>query len=360
MAQRIAASLIKNKDEDALWQKTGRFYLAQSVLSLEATPNTLAFLEKNLSAAREDMTAARLSEEFGLSLAFYAAAKERDEIFTGKLLTDPSLQGTVAIVTGGFHTEGLSRKFRDAGISYITISPELGDGVFDKVLYEERLTEPLVTAEQASVSAAPFTAHQTLSELRNRLAQVDERFPPSLDVLLRTKNILTAVGVYKGDVSLSGLKNAASSSYAQEPDSSVAVLGKSSTFFSAESFVRQPRDSQLAEVRFWMEKSGQTDSKAMLAAETESMKKLLEDPVSGTLFDRMIEAGDILALAQNRTIDPAQLPDRLIFSKGIERFEVRNEDASLPDIEVLLQGTPRFKRFAQKYPFAIMKSGYAN
>ncbi|HPW65383.1 MAG TPA: hypothetical protein PLY30_04405, partial [Candidatus Omnitrophota bacterium] len=102
------------------------------------------------------------------------------------------------------------------------------------------------------------------------------------------------------------------------------------------------------------------DSRAMLAAETEAMKKLLENPVSEALFDRMIEAGDILALAQNRTIDPARLPDRLVFSKGVERFEVRNEDPSLPDIEVLLQGTPRFKRFAQKYPFAIMKSGYAN
>jgi hypothetical protein len=130
--------------------------------------------------------------------------------------------------------------------------------------------------------------------------------------------------------------------------------------FSAESFIRQSRDSQLAEIRAWMEKSGRADSRAMLAAETEAMKKLLENPVSEALFDRMIEAGDILALAQNRTIDPARLPDRLVFSKGVERFEVRNEDPSLPDIEVLLQGTPRFKRFAQKYPFAIMKSGYAN
>ena len=122
--------------------------------------------------------------------------------------------------------------------------------------------------------------------------------------------------------------------------------------------MRAARESQLAEVRAWMEQVGKADARAMLVAEADAMKRLLEDKAGARALKRLLDEGDILALAQN--IPSRDLPEDLLFAHGIERFEIKNEDPSLADIEVLLQGTPRFKRFARKYPFVIMKNGYEN
>ncbi|HOE68987.1 MAG TPA: hypothetical protein PLH16_04975 [Candidatus Omnitrophota bacterium] len=362
MTRRIMETLAVNDDESALWDRTGRFYLGQSVLSLQATPDILDAFEKELPAAKEEFAAAGLAKELDRALDFYATVKERDSFFAKKILEGPRFQGTVAVVTGGFHTDGLSRKLREAGVSFITIAPELGDGKVNEELYEKRMAEDLrqgPALNKVQDQARSNADSQTLSELRNRLEIVDERFPVSLGVLSATKNILSAVAVYQGESPAALQSSAAAPNTPARPHRQAAGVPVTPPLsFSIEPFMRAARESQLAEVRAWMEQVGKADARAMLVAEADAMKRLLEDKAGARALKRLLDEGDILALAQN--IPSRDLPEDLLFAHGIERFEIKNEDPSLADIEVLLQGTPRFKRFARKYPFVIMKNGYEN
>ncbi|HXV27539.1 MAG TPA: hypothetical protein VD913_01100, partial [bacterium] len=92
-------------------------------------------LEKmvNLELSREEwneMKAFKADESLELSnhFAFYENAEKRDEAFFKNLSGRMKKEGLNAslLVTGGFHTEGLTERFKRAGISFILITPQIG------------------------------------------------------------------------------------------------------------------------------------------------------------------------------------------------------------------------------------------
>lgn len=350
---RVLERLVKTPEESALWEKTERFYLARRILLLGATPADLQYYEGEKSLVESELAGAGLSEDLALSLDFYETVKKRDEIFFDKIANDPALAGNIAVVTGGFHTDGLSQKFRDAGISYITITPELGDTSMNEKLYKTRMAEGGKRKADGGKPGSirhPAADSQTLSELRNVIAWVDDRFPKSYKVLLQTKDVRKAVAAFLGEsVTVSGSSKISQLSregrIVPEPRTGTAV---SASELRVDKFMAKPRSEQLATVRGWQAQGPERHEKAMLVSSVSVLARMLSQENVANLLKEAVEGGDIVALAQD--VPATQMPEILLSTRGIDRFEA-------PDIASLIEKTPRFGRLAKKRPFAIMENG---
>ncbi len=358
---RILGKLVRTPEENALWKKNERFYLARRILLLQATPADIKTYESEKLVLQSELANAGLSEALSLSLDFYELVKKRDEIFFDRLVNDPSLAGNVAIVTGGFHTDGLSQRFRDAGISYITITPEFGGTPMNEKIYNERMKEnPNAGNGKRNrstfpVPRSPFPASasadgQTLSELRNAIAWIDERFSEALQVLFQTKDVRKASKVFEGQtVSVSKAEKITRLVAEKRLRRSGGPGIVDISAFRESEFMTLTRSEQRETVQQLMEQAHRAEQKAMLVSSISVLQGMLSDPRSETRVKEILARGDVLALVQDVPLE--EVPEILLVPRGIERFEVQN-------INQLLSETPKFQQIARKWPFAIMKEGY--
>ena len=358
LTDRILEKLVKTPEERALWERTERFYLSKKILLLQATPADLKAYESEKLPLESELAGAGLSEALSLSLAFYEVAKKRDEIFFNRIVNDPSLAGNVAIVTGGFHTDGLSQRFRDAGISYITITPELGGTPMNEKLYNTRMEDEGWRKTDSAKPKPPSSIHHPassargtmLSELRNAIAWIDDRFPESYEVLLQTRDVREAKKFFLGSA-IAVSRSAKISHLSREgritlgPKAGTAV--NVSTLRVSE-FMAKPRLEQLKTVRGWLTQGPERREKAMLVSSISILAKILFEEKALKLLEEAVSSGDIVALAQDVPI--TKMPEILSSMRGIDRFEAT-------DIAMLIEKTPRFQQLAKKHPFAIMENG---
>ncbi len=357
---RILGKLVRTPEENALWEKTERFYLARRIFLLQASPADIKAYESKKILFESEFAVAGLSEALSLSLDFYEVVKKRDEIFFDRIVNDPSLAGDIAIVTGGFHTDGLSQRFRDAGISYITVAPELGGTVMNEELYNERMRENRGTGSGERETHSFNVPHstrsalsdgQTLSELRNAIAWIDDRFPESYEVLMQTHDVREAKKVFLGDVvAVSRPARIAHLSrggkIVPRPGARVEV---SASGLRVNEFMAKPRGEQLQTVRGWLTQGPELREKAMLVSSVSILAKMLSEEKTVKLLEEALNNGDIISLAQD--VPATEMPELFSSLRGIDRFEAA-------DIATMIEKTPRFQRLAKKHPFAIMENGY--
>ncbi|GEM_PF-6870396 len=102
----------------------------ERIRSRIADLNPVRFWER-LHALDTDLGApfvdGKLGKTFGGAEEFYRLAEEREAYFIEKVLTllNGRKNPNSILVTGGFHTEGLERKLRAEGISYVSIRPRI-------------------------------------------------------------------------------------------------------------------------------------------------------------------------------------------------------------------------------------------
>lgn len=355
LSARILEKLIRSREEKELWEKTERFYLAKKILLLEAGPLDLKAYERESAALKIELGANELAEALSLALEFYDTVKKRDQVFFDKITSDPTLAGNIAVVTGGFHTDGLSERFREAGLAYITIAPELGGISADEKLYETRMAEG--KGRQASDEPSgkhpavhPSSAEaQTLSELNNRLAAIDESFKKSYAILLQTRDARKAKAAFLG--APVAVSKAEQGTHLARTQRIVAAPAAGTTLdtsvLRANEFMKKTRGEQLQLVNRWLAQAPERRERAMLVSSVSVLLKMLEkDPRVLPILERAIKERDLIVLAQ----DIAQR-DTPLSLHGIDRLEA-------PDITGMIQNTPRFQQLARTHPFAIMKEGY--
>lgn len=350
---RILEKLVKTPEESALWERTERFYLSKKILLLQATPDDMKAYDGEKSLLEAEVAKAGLAEPLALSIAFYEEVKKRDEIFFQKIMTDPALAGDIAVVTGGFHTDGLSQKFRAAGVSYITITPELGGTTMNEKLYNARMAEPYKDPVFAKKQRPGLdgVANQTLSELRNVIATVDKNFPPAYEILKQTKDVRKAAARFSENavaVSMPERISHLSRERRIVPEHKVGTAVNVSELRVSE-FMAKPRSEQMETVRNWMAQAPEGRGKAMLVSSVGILARMLSEERAVKLLGEAVSNGDIVALAQD--VPVTETPEILSSMRGIDRFEATN-------IPMLLEGTSRFQRLAKKRPFAIMENGH--
>lgn len=169
--RRIKEKLFASEAESQADADYDRFQTAKQIVTLKATPADLKAFETFQGEIAAKISAAGLEEALAVALEFYRIARQRDDIFYRQITGDERLAGDLVIVTGGFHTEGLSAKLEEAGISYLVITPELGKELPKEELYAERLREEIAPAEAAPAQVAQKTG----TELDDRPAKISIR-----------------------------------------------------------------------------------------------------------------------------------------------------------------------------------------
>jgi len=100
-------------------------------LSYKSIDEEIARIENEEGIARETSFPYRQVENFDQimesALVFYQFARERDDAMLERFLAELGKEGTGIIVTGGFHSTGISKRLRDAQIPFAVIVPEVGE-----------------------------------------------------------------------------------------------------------------------------------------------------------------------------------------------------------------------------------------
>lgn len=217
VTRRVKEKLIVKEEEKVLDQRSERFELAKKIILFQATPEDLKIFSSvnqapdnspsplplpleggeekgegaSLGALKIEIQKAGLGEALRLGLNFYEIAKKRDRVFFEKITRNPKLDQNIAVVAGGFHTEGLSQQLEEAGISYLVITPDLAEEIPNEAAYFERLK---IGPVQSQTMAAYVWYMDPLSKFDG------ERFPGGVRIY-QTENNLGKAKAFVQDVS---------------------------------------------------------------------------------------------------------------------------------------------------------------
>ncbi|HNV85489.1 MAG TPA: Fic family protein [Candidatus Omnitrophota bacterium] len=187
----LKEKLFRNEEERLLDRLSRHASILRDLSRLEAVRDDFEYyraFRDEFTPSYFEETLRRLGEPVSLPIElsevdrFYRIALERDEILFGNLsdLMRKRGEDTALFVAGGFHTEGLKRRFREAGISYAVISPaiqDLGDpGTYLRVMKGEvswREGERLRQGLEEKISSGNSRA--VAEQLRNWRAAIINR-----------------------------------------------------------------------------------------------------------------------------------------------------------------------------------------
>lgn len=330
LIRRLKDQLFSSPEEKALDLRSERFLLAKKILMIQATPENLMAFEAQAEAIRSELTQANLEHALEIALKFYEIAKKRDETFAEKIATDPRLAGNIAVVTGGFHTEGLSQQLLENKVSHLVVSPDLAGEAPNHELYTKRLEEELVSA-------------QTLSELRNRvltegLESFDERFARSEIRLKETRNIaqeVEKITAAPGPGTVPG-----------EPQRAPAGG------LDLSNFLNFSREDQVTQVRGWLDEIKAGQLPIVVVIKRSALQKLFLDDVGRILWE------NYMAFAKSNTVGLiADISDILDEEIGVQAKIIRIQPAEEKvDFDQIIQ--ERFKSALQKKTIAVIDAEY--
>jgi hypothetical protein len=115
----VEASLITTPAQRELAENYRKLFLLKEMIDLELTHEALAQYQKDPDAYLSLMADPSFRQDLAPATAFYQAALERDQAFMAKIdgMMEDSKQSAVAVVAGGFHTNGLERILKETGVS---------------------------------------------------------------------------------------------------------------------------------------------------------------------------------------------------------------------------------------------------
>ncbi len=327
---RIKEKLFLTQAERGLDASWTRFLVAKRLLLFQAVPEDLKAFASWQEALRSESADAGLGPALEISLGFYALAQKRDAVFFEKIMTDPALSESIAVVTGGFHTDGLSARLEEAGISYIVITPDLGsEPAITEALYFKRLKDSIA-------------ASATLSEMQNRflIPAFDRAFVAGIQILKETRSIVKAVESVA--LALQG-KAATSPAGPGVPRKSLDITG----------FTSWPVQKKKAALRDWFKTAREGRVPLVLAAKTSTLQEILKTDMGLSLWNAFV--------APERTYTVGEVQDREEYLDaliGIKAKILRIKPEPDETFAAVLE--KRFKDPIEKNTLAVIDGDYTS
>ncbi len=331
----VKVKLMVTEPEKQLDLKAERMALAAKILTLKAVPKDLEVFLKDEAAILEILQPLGLEASLATSKKFYELAKTRDQIFFEKITKDADLASDIAVVTGGFHTDGLSAQLRAAGISYVVVTPDLGGTSPNDELYHKMLR----------MSTAPKTETQTLSpEIK---AVNDSRFDPTLKTEIEAASASARVDAAKVEdkllTQLGISETATSPSSAATPTADQPALSATDQTALVEDIFKRAFVTEAAPAI-------PGEQKLVLALEVPTLSKLTEDPEGLRYWQVLVKKHGLIIYAINNNSQgmlPEILMDAVSSGTGKQAAQVRLKTVEGP-LELLK--TPDFKNLVAKKP----------
>ncbi len=337
LIQKVQAVLATTDAEKATIQKIERWMLAKKMITLKASPKDLARMESDRAGIESLATEAGLADALKNAGQFYDFAKKRDDVFFQKIISDASLSSDLAVVTGGFHTEGLSEQLRAAGISYIVITPDLAGQEPDEALYHKLLAFSSNESKAETQTLKP-------EDLVINTATADQVFVQAVKASFNGR-----VDTVNGErVFLAGFEGSTQTLTANSSVDSAATVTATNTANSklSEAEIKTILQEVIAKAAAPVEKGAAAETKLVLAIDVTTLSELTANPTDeGTHFwNDLVKNPGVLVYAI-RNEQSAMLPDALMDAmarhSGQKHAEVRLKTAA-GFLELAAQ--PDFKR----------------
>ena len=326
--KRVKEKLFQNDAEKALDEKSERFSLIKKLITLQAVPEDFKKSSEQKETLLNESAEAGLSEPLERGAKFYKLAQKRDAIFFTQITKQPLLAGNIAVVAGGFHAEGLTARLERDGISYMIITPSLGQNAAppNEELYFKRMRD-----------GAALIPSQTLSHLANRpfTKSFDLGFVAGVNVMKATNDQREAV---KTVLNFHGLVS---------PSSKNDFPG-----MTVESFMSLTGEEQKSIFEEWLkifEKPG--TQKIILGYKTPVLGAILKTSEGFTFFKKYIAPDKKTTLGELRGDDDEYLSELLGLKQPI-RISI---DETTDPADALLK---KFQKGAEKPLIALLDPTY--
>jgi len=139
-AKSVKESLFRNNEERKLDAESRRVELLEKLAKLELSREDWEEIKtRDYRPETSDQRQTGIQDDslWAAHFAFYKNAENRDQAFFGnllKLMAQPKplvfnprsqVSSPALLVAGGFHTQGLARQFKEKGISYVIVQPQI-------------------------------------------------------------------------------------------------------------------------------------------------------------------------------------------------------------------------------------------
>ncbi|MBI4115868.1 MAG: hypothetical protein HY447_04755, partial [Candidatus Omnitrophica bacterium] len=164
LLKRLFSLELSREEFNQVQQENGHFKPSQYAASLTALQDEKAALHFSDLAS--------VDEVFNLALSFYEGTLKRDDAMTSNALRimQETSESKAVLITGGFHSEGLTAHFKNKGIAFLEVTPKISE-VGDTSRY---LNVLMASTKLPSPSESEIKAHLFLSPI------VSDGFPSDL------------------------------------------------------------------------------------------------------------------------------------------------------------------------------------
>ncbi|MDD5084410.1 MAG: hypothetical protein PHE61_00005, partial [Candidatus Omnitrophica bacterium] len=144
---RCTEKLIRNDEDRVLLKELEVFQAVKRICELKATPADLDVLDRVLGTSgnvpgtgpARPVPGTLPNTLFQKALRFYKFAKKRDGTLARNFSKVLDRDKRAFLVTGGFHADGIKKRLRERGISYVVIVPRIEPDFAEEVLYRKRI-----------------------------------------------------------------------------------------------------------------------------------------------------------------------------------------------------------------------------
>ncbi len=173
---RVRERLFSGKGEEGLHEEGEYLKSVKALVSLQATPEDFLFYQQHKKEITKFLKGKLDPKKLNVAEQFYTTSKRRDEAFLNSVkryaLSDksdltpnayPLPPGSgIILVTGGFHAEDLTEKFRKENIPFVLISPQVSPET-DYDRYYERMNGETPTFEKLKPKFEEFLKSSAIS-----------------------------------------------------------------------------------------------------------------------------------------------------------------------------------------------------
>ncbi|MBI1977913.1 MAG: hypothetical protein HYS55_04090, partial [Candidatus Omnitrophica bacterium] len=163
-------------DPNLIWERLGAMVLASLREGRRPTKQSRAeIVSTSLGMlSRNDVQLAKISQRIDQAFHFYETAQKREEFLVShaqKILNERK-QRKAILVTGGFHSEGLKKKFYNQNCSYVEITPHLTSVAGIDKVYEQAVLERSQMMQYARSILQPDPTLANFNYRRSELGRV--------------------------------------------------------------------------------------------------------------------------------------------------------------------------------------------
>ncbi len=168
LEETLTHALLMTESQRALYRLENHVELIDRLLQARLSPSEWARYQRvrgEITAARvlEDLrrlkpdatvtteALTRLVESLPIGERFYQLAQQRNDVFVTKTLAALAQEHahTAVLITGGFHSPGITQRFKDHHVAYVVIAPII-NGSLDQAVYEARLHNVIPSVRELS------------------------------------------------------------------------------------------------------------------------------------------------------------------------------------------------------------------